>query len=115
SDAGAEAPAGAKLPKGIDGVKVVRLADPTNPAAPVGYVYVMRSGAGGPTPAYTKRNGYVQYDRDANADLFAFSESSYEGYGAARSGFYCDAEGNVVRDANGKPKIGQRRPRDGAT
>src|SRR4029077_18523980 len=83
SDAGPAAPEGAKLPKGIAGLKTVTLTDPTNPSAAPTYVYVMKAGDGGPKPAYTARNGYVHYERDANADQFAYSQSSYGGYGAA--------------------------------
>jgi hypothetical protein len=75
-------------------------------------VYVMKAGPKGPKSEYTASNGYVSYQRDANAGLFEFSESSYEGYGNAAPGFYCDADGNIVRNADGSPKIGRRRPRD---
>jgi hypothetical protein len=115
SDAGPAAPAGAKLPKGISGLKTVALSDPTNPSAETRYLYVMRSGPKGPKPAYDASNGYVRYARDANADSFAYSQSSYGSYGAAAKGYYCDDTGHVVRNADGTPKIGQRRPRDGAT
>jgi hypothetical protein len=115
SDAGPAAPASATLPKGIEGFKTVLIADPTNPSAPPTYVYVMRAAAGGPKPAYNASNGYVSYKRDDHADWFAYSQSSYGDYGAARKGYYCDDAGNVVLGADGKPKIGQRRPRDGAT
>jgi hypothetical protein len=116
SDAGPAAPDGAALPKGIEGLKTVTLSDPTNPSAPPRYVYVMRAGANGPKPAYNASNGYVHYQRDANADWFAFSQSSYGDYGAAPKGYYCDDSGHVVIDPKtGKPAIGQRRPRDGAT
>jgi hypothetical protein len=115
SDAGGAAPADAALPKGIEGYKTVTLLDPTNPSAAPKYVYVVRSGPKGPVAKFTAQNGYVHYKRDKNADSFAFSQSSYGDYGAARKGYYCDADGHVVRDADGTPKIGQRRPRDGAT
>jgi len=115
-DAGAAAPAGTPLPKGIEGLKTIALLDPTNPSAPERYVYVMRAGADGPKPAYTSKNGYVHYQRDDDADWFAYSQSSYGDYGAAPKGYYCDADGNVVLDPKtGQPAIGQRRPRDGAT
>src|SRR3954469_24477875 len=63
SDAGPQAPAGAKLPKGIEGIKTVTVQDPTNASAPPTYVYVMRA-AGKASPAFTASNGYVQYQRD---------------------------------------------------
>jgi len=115
SDAGPQAPADATTPHGIDGVTEIRVTDPTNPSAPMGFVYVMRATDAGPHAAFDATNGYVRYERDADAGLFAFSESSYDNYGNAAAGLYCDAEGNVVRNADGTPKQGRRRPRDTAT
>src|SRR3954452_656472 len=46
SDAGDQAPSGTALPQGIDGAKVVTIADPTNPAAAPQYVYIMHSAKG---------------------------------------------------------------------
>ena len=115
-NAGPQAPAGAQVPAGIEGVKTVTITDPTNPSATPTYVYVMRAGPKGPKPAFNARNGYVRYIRDANADNFAYSQSSYGSYGAAPKGYYCDASGHVVIDPKtGQPAIGQRRPLDGAT
>jgi hypothetical protein len=115
-DAGPRAPSGALLPAGTDGLKEVRLLDPTNPAKAVqGYVYILRATAGGPKPAFDASNGYVSYKRDKNANTFEKSESSYDNYGNAAEGIYCDAEGNVVLDPKtGKPAIAKRRPRDTA-
>jgi hypothetical protein len=113
-DAGPRAPAGARLPKGVEAAKAIAVSDPTNPGSPTGYVYVMRAGAKGPKPAFDASNGYVRYQRDPTADTFAFSQSSYDTYGNAPKGEYCDDQGNLVRNADGTPKIGQRRPRDGA-
>ena len=112
SDAGPQAPSGTPLPKGIVGMHEVRLTDPSNPSAPPTFAYVMKSSAKGPKPAYNAENGYVHYTRDANADYFEKSESSYEGYGNAAMGEYCDANGNLVLDKDGKPAIARRRPRD---
>jgi hypothetical protein len=114
SDAGPQAPSGAALPKGIDAAQEVAVTDPTQPDAAPRYLYVMKAGDKGPRPAFTAANGYVRYQRDANADLFAYSQSSYGNYGNTYKGIYCDDQGNVVLGADGKPKIGQRRPRDGA-
>jgi hypothetical protein len=113
-DAGPRAPAGSRLPKGIEAAKAIAVSDPTNPGSPTRYVYVMRAGRKGPKPAFDASNGYVRYRRDAAADTFAFSQSSYDTYGNAPQGPYCDDQGNVVRNADGTPKIGRRRPRDGA-
>jgi len=115
SDAGAAAPAGAALPKGIDGVKVVALADPTDPSAAPRYAYVMRAAADGPKPAFTAANGYVHYRRDANADTLVLSKSSYSDYGPAKKGPYCTPDGQPVLNPDGTPKIAPRRELDGAT
>ena len=114
-DAGAQAPAGARRPEGIAELQEVRISDPTNPAAPTRFVYVGRAADRGPKRAFTSKNGYIKYRRDANADTYEFSQSSYDGYGNAREGIYCDEAGNIVRNADGTPKIGRRRPRDRAT
>jgi hypothetical protein len=95
SDAGIMAPTTATLPKGIDSSYEVALADPTNPGV-VTYAYVMLAEEKGPEPEYTADNGYVRYVRDANADMFVYSQSSYDGYGAAPKGPYCDLQGRVV-------------------
>jgi hypothetical protein len=113
-DAGPRAPAGARLPKGVEAAKAIAVSDPANPGSRTGYVYVMRAGPKGPKPAFDASNGYVRYRRDANADTFAFSQSSYDSYGNAPQGEYCDDQGNLVRNADGTPKVGRRRPRDGA-
>ena len=101
SDAGSAAPGTATLPAGVDSVHAVEVRDPTRASDAPRYVYVMR----GVAPAAA---GYVDYDRDANADTFEFSESSYDNHGNAAVGPYCDASGNVVG-------TGRRRPRDTAT
>jgi hypothetical protein len=108
-DAGPQAPADAKRPHGTTGVKAVAVTDPLTQAT--SYLYVMT----GRTPSFTAANGYVHYTRDANAGTFEKSESSYDGYGNAAKGTYCDANGNVVLKADGTPDIQRRRPRDTAT
>jgi hypothetical protein len=119
SDAGPQAPQGATLPAGIEAAKEIRVDDPLPVRHPARYMYVMKAAANGPAPAFTAANGYVKYQRDANADTFAYSQSSYGSYGNADKGYYCDADGHVVltdpSNPASAPKIGQRRPRDGAT
>lgn len=115
SDAGPRAPRDAERPKGIDAVREIRLRDPLAPRAPARYVYVMRATVDGPRPSFDGSNGHVRYRRDKDADLYAFSESSYDNYGNAPAGIHCDDRGRVVRNPDGTPKIAQRRPRDGAT
>jgi hypothetical protein len=110
SDGGPAAPDGAKLPKGIQDVRRVSVVDPLTQAT--SYVYVMRAGDHGPTPAFNAANGYVRYARDANADTYERSVSSFSNYGNAAQGPYCDANGNLVTNPDGSPKIDKRRPRD---
>jgi hypothetical protein len=99
----------------VAGTRAVQVSDPLDPSAPPRFVYVMRAGAGGPKPAFTASNGYVSYKRDSISDTFEKSESSYDGYGNAARGPYCDSAGNVVLGPDGKPDIQRRRPRDYAT
>jgi hypothetical protein len=114
SDAGAQAPSGAIRPPGIDGIKEIQVNDPQTGAST--FVYVMKARAGGPAaPAFNAANGYVHYARDANADTFVFSQSSYSDYGNAAPGIYCTPDGQVVRNDDGTPKTGRRRPLDTAT
>jgi hypothetical protein len=113
SDAGPQAPSNAIRPAGIDSVKQIQVVDPQT--ATSSYVYVMLARAVGPRPAFNADNGYVHYQRDANADTFVLSQSSYSDYGNAAQGVYCTPDGQVVRNADGTPKIGRRRPLDTAT
>lgn len=125
SDAGTQAPPATALPSGIDSSYEITVADPSNPGTTV-FVYVMLATPTGPTAAFDASNGYVRYLRDTNADMFVYSQSSYDGYGAAPKGPYCDLDGNVVttpRRPGDVPKdppapngwaIEQRRPLDTA-
>jgi hypothetical protein len=113
TDAGPQAPNWATVPPGIDGVKQIQVVDPQTAAR--SFVYVMKTGANGPAPAFDGASGYVRYARDANADTFVFSQSSYSNYGNAAPGVYCTPDGQVVRNDDGTPKTGRRRPFDTAT
>lgn len=114
SDSGAKAPAGATLPGGIQDVREVRVTDPNNGGSAT-YAYVMRATEkNGARPAYDASNGYVSYRRDANADIFAYSQSKYDSYGNAARGPYCDDEGHIItKDKKGL--LPRRRPRDFAS
>ena len=79
-DAGAQAPPEAMRPHGTTAVKAVTVLDPITQKT--SYLYVMS----GRTPSFTAANGYVTYERDANAGTFEKSESSYDGYGNAAKG-----------------------------
>src|SRR3954449_536491 len=88
SDAGPQAPADAALPKGIEGVREVRVDDPANPSAAPKYAYVMKASADGPKPEFNADNGYVKYTRDSDSDMFAYSQSGYDSYGNAPRGHF---------------------------
>jgi hypothetical protein len=102
ADTGAQAPTGAAMPKGISKNQRLTVLDPSTRKHSCLYVMLGR------TPSFTAKNGYVHYQRDANADRLALSQSSYDSYGNAAVGPYCDATGKVI----GK---GRRRPLDNAT
>ena len=115
-DAGDKAPSDAVLPAGIEQAAEVAVADPSNPGV-LAYAYVMVADpVGAPPAAFDAANGYVRYEPDPNArSMFVFSESSYEGYGAAPKGPYCDtATGQPVMNDELGLDIAQRRPLDTA-
>jgi hypothetical protein len=112
-DTGDAAPMGAALPDGITEMRAVRVDDPSNPAE-ARYAYVGLASDDGPRPSFDSSNGYIRYERDADADMFVYSQSSYGDYGNAPKGPHCDADGNLVLDAEGNPRIAQRRPKDTA-
>jgi hypothetical protein len=114
SDAGPQAPPGATLPHGIASVREIRVVDPYDAQHP-NFVYIMKAKAGGPESAFSASNGYVHYERDAGADIFAKSISGNKVYGSAPAGRYCDAQGKLVTKPDGTPDVQERRPRDGAT
>lgn len=108
-DTGPRAPSDATAPEGIADSREVAVTDPTSGATT--YLYVMQAAPDGPSPAFDATNGYVRYERDADADVFLFSESSYENYGDAPTGPYYDpATDTCVTDEHL-----QRRPGDAAT
>jgi hypothetical protein len=112
-DAGTAAPVAATLPGGILDSYAVTVTDPLTGRQ--GYVYVALAGDRGPAPKYTAANSpYVHYQRDTDAGMFVYSQSSYGNYGAAPKGMYCNPDGTLALDAKGKPAIGQRRPKDTA-
>lgn len=110
-DAGAQAPQAATLPAGIEDSYEVVVTDPANQAA--SFVYLMKAEENGPDAAFTKDNGYVRYERDADSNVFLFSESSYDNYGAAPKGPWYDPETGVCNDDPAEYK--QHRPGDQAT
>ena len=58
-----------------------------------------------PEAAFNASNGYVHYQRDANADTFVLSQSSYGGYGNAPSrARTATPDGQLVLNADGTPE-----------
>ena len=113
-DAGNAAPAGAVLPKGILDAYTITVTDPDT--GNIGYVYVALGGDKGPKVQYTAANSpYVHYQPDKDAGMFVFSQSSYNNYGAAPQGWYCNPDGTLAMDPKtGQAAVGQRRPKDTA-
>jgi len=121
-DAGAQpAPSGASLPSGVTGSYQVAVADPSNPSA-IRYAYVALASSdldpGATTQTiqqWNEQHAYVHYTRDATADIFQYSQSSYGGYGAAPVGPYCTINPDGTWSlSTTHGKYAQRRPGDGA-
>ena len=135
-DAGADqAPSGAQLPAGVGSSYQVAVADPSNPSA-LRYAYVALATSDtdpgqpaqklnpkgkpvGPPPLtiaqWNAQHGYVHYTRDATADIFQYSQSSYGGYGAAPKGPYCTVNADGTHSpSTAHGQYAQRRPGDGA-
>lgn len=117
-DGADRAPSEAPLPDGVADSFEVAVTDPSTGAT--SYVYVMKAAEGGAEPAFDETNGYVEYQRDADADVFLFSESSFENYGRAPEGAYFDPETQtcITEDDPATEEVEfprQRRPGDQAT
>jgi len=116
SDAGPQAPMEAAGPAGTGDLRQeIRLIDPRDPAN-LRFVYLFTKDDGS---SFTADNGYVDYDRDDDADqwidrgTYADDDpeklgSSNTGYGPNLSGTVCDPNGNVRQSTD-------RFPRDGVT
>jgi hypothetical protein len=129
-DGGPAAPSDARLPHGIVAAKQLTVTDPVTGKQSAVYLMLSgrdRNGDYEVAPAYTAANSpYVRYQRDANADLFVPSQSSYSDYGNAPRGPACNPDGTPAlgrgfsRDATGAVVLDpatyvQRRPVDGAS
>ncbi|HEX9888357.1 MAG TPA: CehA/McbA family metallohydrolase [Nitriliruptorales bacterium] len=112
-DTGTRAPTSAQLPDGIEDVREVAVTDPLSGTQ--SYLYVALAAENGPRPAFDATNGYVSYERDADADVFRFSESSYDNYGAAPHGAYRDEQTGECIGEDDPSLHRQRRPGDQAT
>lgn len=104
-DAGEAAPAGAPLPPGVwPGAHEVRITDPLDRSTRAVYVFTSPSLA----PAYTAANGYVSYQRDADADRYVVALGPNP-RNPGPTGPVCDDTGAIVADSVA------RLPKDGAT
>ena len=132
SDAGSQAPQGIRPPPGTappagpnqPADYAIALTDPLTPQpGGAGYLYLFLKPHG---PAFTAANGYVHYQRDANADQwidkYSFVNAQYPNlgqnpdalgtdntsYGPNLTGTVCDPDGTVRQSTD-------RFPRDGVT
>lgn len=126
SDAGERAPDGKKGPAvSLAGTRhEVAVADPTSGA--VRYVYLFQQPGGS---SFDAANGYVRYQRDANADEYldrrSFDDADPEKLGSSNTGYGPNLPGTVCRTspenqaalgADGTPRASTDRfPRDGLT
>jgi len=110
-DAAGRAPAGTALPAGVEDSYEIAIADPSNGVA-TSYVYVMKAAENGPRPAFDETNGYVHYEREADADVFLYSQSRYSSYGNTYKGAWYDPATGVCHSDPAEYK--QHRPGDQA-
>lgn len=117
SDAGAQAPVGASAPAGTSGdSQAIAITDPLN-LANVTFVYLFRRPGGS---SFTAANGYVAYERDADADewidRFSFDPNDPEKLGTSNTGYGPNLSGTVCDPPLGTPRLSTDRfVRDGLT
>src|SRR5207247_8580315 len=96
-DAGAQAPPGATLPRGIADAREVVITDPITLQQSFAYVMLSAKNTDGTyrvTPRFTAANSpYVFYQRDPNAHQFVYSQSALSNYGNAPKRPVCHAHG----------------------
>jgi hypothetical protein len=125
SDAGPQAPTGV-MPAGANATnerQEIQITDPLNPGS-ARYVYLALRSAG---PTFNATNGYVRYQRDANADEWidrnTFPQGSTEQLGSSNTGYGPNLPGTVCSKYNnsthqletGVFNSTDRFPRDGVT
>jgi hypothetical protein len=121
-DAGGKAPSEALGPLGSgEERQEVRLIDPRDPSNER-YVYLFLDEDGS---SFDESNGYVDYQRDADADEWidrdTFTEHDPEKLGSSNTGYGPNMSGSVCTDDPSTPEIetqrqvGDRFPRDGIT
>ena len=122
SDAGLQAPSGELGPLGTGANRQeIAITDPLNPTG-TSYVYLFLRPGGS---SFNKSNGYVKYQRDANADEWidrdTFSDADPEKLGSSNTGYGPDLNGTVCNDDPDTPAVetartsSDRFARDGVT
>ena len=121
-DAGGKAPAGTPGPPLTSAEREeIRLTDPTDPSnESFVYLFLRESGS-----TFTAANGYVDYQRDANADQWidgeTFADSDPQKVGTSNRGYGPNISGTVCTDDPDTPEVetirqvDDRFPRDGVT
>jgi hypothetical protein len=121
-DAGVQAPLDALGPAGTAAERQeVRLVDPLDPTAER-FVYLFQKEGGS---GFNASNGYVQYQRDDNADEYidrnSFADADLEKLGTSNTGYGPNLPGTVCNDDPDTPEVEtirnstDRFPRDGVT
>ena len=106
SDAGGQAPLGVG-PHGTTGEQrqEIRLVDPRDPTA-ARYVYLFQNPDGS---SFDSSNGYVRYERDANADewidRWIYKNGEPENLGSSNTGYGPNLEGTVCGDDTRTPDV----------
>jgi hypothetical protein len=123
SDAGEQAPLDALGPAGTtEERQEIRLIDPRDPTADRFVYLFLRPEKGS---SFTADNGYVRYERDADADEWidrnTFTDTDPEKLGSSNTGYGPNLSGTVCTDDPDTPEaetersVGDRFPRDGIT
>jgi hypothetical protein len=121
SDAGSQAPAGIGPLGTLEERQEIRVIDPRDPAS-VRYVYLFLDPEG---PSFDAEDGYVDYDRDDNADewidRYIFTDGHPENLGSSNTSYGPNLSGTVCGDDTRTPEIETSREstdrfaRDGVT
>jgi hypothetical protein len=115
SDAGPQAPAGAYGPSGTKTERQeVAVTDPLSGATGYAYLFLRPTGSG-----FDAGNGYVHYERAADADQWidkgSFPSGSTEALGTSNGGYGPNLEGPVCDPDGTRRASTDRFPRDGVT
>ena len=113
-DAGEQAPADARGPVGSGSSRQeIAVADPLTGATRFLYLFTRAGGS-----SFDDSNGYVRYERDANADEWidrsSFADTDPEKLGTSNTGYGPNLAGTVCRDGEVQTST-DRFPRDGVT